>query len=82
MRLPKQNPRFGIQSPEQKLFFHLMPTPPSLDNLIREFSGLPGIGRKSARRIAYHVLGLSLDSVQDLTRAITEAKEASAEGPK
>ena len=28
----------------------------SLDNIIDEFAKLPGIGRKSAMRIAFHVL--------------------------
>lgn len=49
--------------------------PPSLDRLIREFSGLPGIGRKSARRLAYHMLSLEPDQVQDLASALVEAKE-------
>ena len=30
--------------------------PQSLENLISEFASLPGIGLKTARRLAYHML--------------------------
>ena len=50
-------------------------TPPTLDRLIREFSSLPGIGRKSARRLAYHVLRLDADRVGDLAQALVDAKQ-------
>ena len=32
--------------------------PASLENLIDKFASLPGIGRKSAQRLAFYVLGL------------------------
>lgn len=32
--------------------------PASLENLIDKFAALPGIGRKSAQRLAFHVLSL------------------------
>ena len=32
--------------------------PASLDNLIDRFASLPGIGRKSAQRLAFYVLSL------------------------
>ena len=32
--------------------------PSSLETLIDKFASLPGIGRKSAQRLAFHVLGL------------------------
>ena len=51
-----------------------MHTPPALDRLVQEFSSLPGIGRKSARRLAYHVLGLAEDRVQGFAEALVEAK--------
>lgn len=51
-----------------------MPSPPALDRLIREFSSLPGIGRKSARRLAYHVLGLEPDQVHEFAHSLVEAK--------
>lgn len=51
-----------------------MLTPPTLDRLIRELSSLPGVGRKSARRMAYHILGQDMEQVRDLADALIEAK--------
>jgi recombination protein RecR len=42
--------------------------------LIDELGRLPGIGPKSAQRIAFHLLKLSVDDAARLARAITEAK--------
>lgn len=42
--------------------------------LIEEFEKLPGIGHKSAQRLAFHVLNLSLDKAENLANAIREAK--------
>lgn len=42
--------------------------------LIDEFGRLPGIGPKSAQRIAFHLLKLPPEDAQRLVRAITEAK--------
>ena len=49
--------------------------PASLENLIDRFASLPGIGRKSAQRLAFHVLGLSDDEAQAFADAITDAKK-------
>lgn len=46
-----------------------------LNRLISEFSKLPGIGGKSAQRLAFHVLSLSDEEVKSLTSAISDAKE-------
>ena len=46
-----------------------------LDALIREFSRLPGIGPKSASRLAFHVLKISNEQVMNLSRAIVALKE-------
>ncbi len=42
--------------------------------LIDELGRLPGIGPKSAQRIAFHLLKLPVDDATRLARAITEAK--------
>lgn len=42
--------------------------------LVEEFEKLPGIGHKTAQRLAFHVLGLSEDKVENLANAIREAK--------
>ncbi|MVB11334.1 Recombination protein RecR [Caprobacter fermentans] len=46
---------------------------PSLSRLIDQFERFPGIGGKSAQRLAYYVLGLSDDGVKELSDAILEA---------
>jgi recombination protein RecR len=43
--------------------------------LIEELHRLPGIGPKSAQRLAYHILRASMDEAQALADAITEVKE-------
>ena len=44
-------------------------------NLIDQFSKLPGIGRKSAQRLAFHVLEMDQREAERLSAAILEAKE-------
>ena len=48
--------------------------PASLENLIDKFASLPGIGRKSAQRLAFHVLALPDGEAEDFANAILEAK--------
>ncbi|NLB77314.1 MAG: recombination protein RecR [Clostridiaceae bacterium] len=45
-----------------------------VQKLIEEFEKLPGIGRKTAQRLAFHVLGLSEDRVIGFAKALVEAK--------
>jgi recombination protein RecR len=49
--------------------------PPSLGNLIDQFSKLPGIGRKSAERVALHVLRSPRELAEELAQALVEVKE-------
>jgi len=42
--------------------------------LIEEFEKLPGIGHKTAQRLAFHVLNLPTEKVENLASAIMEAK--------
>ncbi|MGI8983174.1 MAG: recombination mediator RecR [Acidimicrobiales bacterium] len=46
-----------------------------VQSLIDEFGRLPGIGPKSAQRIAFHLLKLPKEDAFRLARSITEAKE-------
>lgn len=46
-----------------------------ISKLIEELSKLPGIGAKSAQRLAFHIINMPKDQVQELTGAITSAKE-------
>jgi recombination protein RecR len=46
-----------------------------LENLVDRLAGLPSIGRKSAQRLAYHVLASPLDEVEALSRALIEARK-------
>jgi recombination protein RecR len=45
-----------------------------VQELIDELGRLPGVGPKSAQRIAYHLLKLPVDDALRLARAISEAK--------
>ena len=50
--------------------------PASLENLIDKFASLPGVGRKSAQRLAFHVLALSDEEALSFAGAITDAKRS------
>jgi recombination protein RecR len=46
-----------------------------LARLINEFKRLPGIGQKSAQRIAFHVLRAGRDDAEHLSQAILDVKD-------
>ncbi len=48
--------------------------PASLENLVDRFASLPGVGRKSAQRLAFYVLGLPDDEARAFADAILDAK--------
>ena len=49
--------------------------PAALQNLADQFARLPGIGGKSAQRLAFHVLSLSNEAAEEFAAAILEAKK-------
>jgi recombination protein RecR len=49
--------------------------PPSLEKLIRELTRLPGIGQKSAARIALYILNSRDDLAEGLAESLAEVKE-------
>ncbi len=51
------------------------PYPASLQNLIRSLSKLPGIGAKTAERLAMHILRTPRPEVEKLARRILDVKE-------
>lgn len=46
-----------------------------ITRLIEELSLLPGIGGKSAQRLAFHIINMPREKVENLSMAIMEAKE-------
>ncbi len=46
-----------------------------INKLIDELAGLPGIGSKSAQRLAFHLINMPKDKVNRLAAAIVDAKE-------
>lgn len=46
-----------------------------INKLIEELAGLPGIGAKSAQRLAFHLIGMPRDKVQRLSKAILDARD-------
>lgn len=51
------------------------PYPPSVVTLIDEFAKLPGIGKRSAERLAFHILSTPRDSALALALAIRDARK-------
>ncbi len=49
--------------------------PTALQELTDQFAKLPGIGGKTAQRLAFHVLSLPLADAQEFAEAIVKAKE-------
>lgn len=45
-----------------------------INKLIEELAGLPGIGSKSAQRLAFHIINMPQARVERLSRVILEAK--------
>ncbi len=49
--------------------------PPSLERLVELISKLPGLGRKSAARLALHILRHSAEEAEELSQAILDVKQ-------
>ena len=49
--------------------------PAALQNLADQFARLPGIGGKTAQRLAFHVLSLPLEAAEEFAEAILDAKK-------
>jgi recombination protein RecR len=52
-----------------------MKYPPALINLIRELGRLPGVGPKSAQRLAFYLFNQPKEDVQALAQSLLEAQE-------
>ncbi len=50
--------------------------PAPLEKLVEQFARLPGIGSKSAQRLAFHVLDLPMEEAQEFADAIVAAKKS------
>ena len=50
--------------------------PPALEALVEHFAKLPGIGRKTAQRLAFYVLSLPQEEADAFAQSITQAKTA------
>ena len=48
--------------------------PPALENLVEQFAKLPGVGMKSAQRLAFYVLSMPEDEAAAFAQAILTAK--------
>jgi recombination protein RecR len=48
---------------------------PSVDNLVAQLTRLPGVGRRTAQRLAFYLLSRPADEVAELAAALTEVKE-------
>jgi len=61
----------GYRAFEAGMAFYAAP----LENLIEKLCGLPGIGPKSAQRIAFHLLSVPGREAMELARAVVDLKE-------
>ena len=52
-----------------------MQIPAALERLIEEFSRFPGVGRKTAQRLALSILRYTSEEIHNLTEALTLVKE-------
>ena len=52
-----------------------MQIPAALERLIEEFSKFPGVGRKTAQRLAFSILRYTHEEIHNLTDALSEVKE-------
>ena len=52
-----------------------MQIPVALERLVYEFSRFPGVGRKTAQRLAFSILRYSQQETQNLADALTQVKE-------
>ncbi len=50
--------------------------PPSFEELIDGFAALPGVGKKSAQRLAFHILSLPEEEALSFANAILEARRS------
>lgn len=46
-----------------------------IENLIEKLTMLPGIGRKTAQRLAFHILAMPTDEAKSISSAISELKD-------
>ena len=52
--------------------YHVAP----LARLVEQFESLPGIGHKSAQRLAYYVLGMPKEKAEQFANTVLEARNA------
>ena len=48
---------------------------PSIEKLIESFEKLPSIGHKTAIRLAFHMLDMSNEEIEEFIKSITDAKQ-------
>ena len=49
--------------------------PESLQNLIKHFSKLPGVGKKTAERLSIYILNANTDQVLDFSKSLKYLKD-------
>lgn len=52
--------------------------PPALETLVEQFAKLPGVGRKSAQRLAFYILGQPEQTAKEFADALLHAKASIA----
>ena len=69
------DPYFPVAIGDEASFGKRTVTGDPIQRLIRELSKLPGIGQKTATRLAFFVLRAPTEQAQSLARALVEVKD-------
>lgn len=67
----------GLSSPECNLHFYpnyMITLPKALDDLVSALNRLPGIGRKTAMRLAFHILKSEQSEASELANSVMRVK--------
>lgn len=65
----------ALACPDLAVSFNIMNSLKCVVTLVRELSRLPGIGEKTAQRLAFHILKLPKVEAESLARSIVDVKE-------
>lgn len=65
----------ALACPDLAVSFSIMNSLKCVATLVRELSRLPGIGEKTAQRLAFHILKLPKVEAESLARSIVDVKE-------
>jgi recombination protein RecR len=67
-------PASWLTGPSERDGYALAVLTPAVENLVTQLTKLPGIGRRTAQRLAFHILSTRPEDALELARAIEDVK--------